>query len=44
MSVQCVQNKGTSSNPDVKVVDCASSDAEYKIVGKLDDTDRRHPV
>ncbi|MEU4295035.1 toxin-antitoxin system, toxin component [Kribbella sp. NPDC026596] len=35
---QCVQNKGTSSNPDVSVVDCGSSDAEYKIVGKLDDS------
>jgi hypothetical protein len=31
----CVQNKGTISSPNVKVVDCASSDAEYKVVGKL---------
>ncbi|WP_406055196.1 toxin-antitoxin system, toxin component [Kribbella sp. NBC_00889] len=32
----CVVNKGTSSDPNVKVVDCAGSEAEYKIVGKLD--------
>ena len=35
---QCIVNNGTSSSPDVKVVDCGSSDAEYRIVGKLDDT------
>ncbi len=35
---QCVQNKGTSSDPNVKVVDCGSADAEYKIVGKVDDS------
>ena len=34
----CVVNKGTSVNPDVKVVDCASSEAEYKIVDKIDDS------
>ena len=34
----CVVNKGTSGNPDVKVVDCTSSDAEYRIVGKLDNS------
>ena len=34
----CVVNNGTSSDPDVKVVDCASPDAEYKIVGKIDDS------
>jgi hypothetical protein len=34
-SGDCVQNKGTISAPNVKVVDCASSDAEYKVVGKL---------
>ncbi|MGW1340632.1 LppU/SCO3897 family protein [Kribbella sp. NPDC002412] len=34
----CVVNKGTSTTPDVEVVDCASSEAEYKVVGKLDDT------
>ncbi|GAA3094077.1 hypothetical protein GCM10010530_19070 [Kribbella aluminosa] len=35
----CVVNKGTSSNPNVKVVDCSSSDAEYKVIDKLDSTD-----
>jgi hypothetical protein len=35
---QCVVNKGTAGSPDVKTVDCGSSDAEYRIVGKLDDT------
>ncbi|MGW7684778.1 LppU/SCO3897 family protein [Kribbella sp. NPDC054772] len=34
----CVVNNGTSSDPDVKVVDCTSSDAEYKIVDKIDDS------
>jgi hypothetical protein len=34
----CVINNGTSSDPDVKVVDCTSSEAEYKIVGKIDDS------
>lgn len=34
----CVVNNGTSSSPDVKVVDCTSSEAEYKIVGKIDDS------
>jgi hypothetical protein len=34
----CVVNNGTSTNPDVKVVDCTSSEAEYKIVGKIDDS------
>jgi hypothetical protein len=34
----CVVNNGTSTNPNVSVVDCASSEAEYRIVGKLDDT------
>ncbi|MFI5695137.1 toxin-antitoxin system, toxin component [Kribbella sp. NPDC051586] len=34
----CVVNNGTSSDPDVKVVDCTSSEAEYKIVGKIDDS------
>jgi len=32
----CVQNKGTAGSPDVSVVDCGSSDAEYKIIGKID--------
>jgi hypothetical protein len=34
----CVVNKGSSTKPDVKVVDCASSDAEYKVVGRIDDS------
>ncbi len=34
----CVVNKGTAGKPNVKVVDCASSEAEYKIVGRLDDS------
>jgi hypothetical protein len=32
----CVYNKGTTAKPDVKVVDCTSSDADYKVVGKID--------
>ncbi|MFD7155189.1 hypothetical protein ACFV9C_11340 [Kribbella sp. NPDC059898] len=35
----CVVNKGTSSSPDVKVVDCSSSDAEYRVIDKLNSTD-----
>ena len=35
---QCVVNNGTSDDPDVKVVDCTSSEAAYKIIGKLDDS------
>ncbi|QNE17285.1 toxin-antitoxin system, toxin component [Kribbella qitaiheensis] len=34
----CIQNKGTISSPNVKVVDCGSGDAEYKVVGKLSDS------
>nr|WP_202891273.1 toxin-antitoxin system, toxin component [Kribbella shirazensis] len=34
----CVVNKGSSVNPDVEVVDCTSSEAEYKIVDKIDDS------
>jgi hypothetical protein len=34
----CVVNKGTASTPTVEVVDCGSSEAEYKVVGKLDNT------
>jgi hypothetical protein len=34
----CVVNKGTSTDPDVKVVDCTSSEAEYKIVDRIDDS------
>ena len=34
----CLVNNGTSTKPDMKKVDCGTSDAEYRIVGKLDDT------
>ncbi|MGW6199381.1 LppU/SCO3897 family protein [Kribbella sp. NPDC055110] len=34
----CVVNKGTTKDPDVKVVDCGSSEAEYRIVDKIDDS------
>lgn len=35
---RCVVNKGTDGNPKVEVVDCSSSDAEYRIVGRLDNS------
>jgi hypothetical protein len=35
---RCVMNKGTDGDPNVKVVDCTSSDAEYRIVGRIDDS------
>jgi hypothetical protein len=35
---QCVRNNGTSSAPKVEVVDCGSSDAQYRIVGRLKNT------
>ncbi|MGC4941714.1 LppU/SCO3897 family protein [Kribbella sp. DT2] len=31
----CVQNAGTTSDPDVKVVDCSSADAEFKVLGRV---------
>ncbi|MEV6288042.1 toxin-antitoxin system, toxin component [Kribbella sp. NPDC051770] len=31
----CVMNAGTSSDPDVKVVDCSSADAEFKVLGRV---------
>jgi hypothetical protein len=31
----CVKNAGTISKPDVKVVDCGSSEAEYKVLGRV---------
>jgi hypothetical protein len=34
----CVYNKGTADKPNVKVVDCSSSDADYKVIGRLDNT------
>lgn len=35
----CVVNKGTSTKPNVKVVDCSSSDAEYRVIDKINSTD-----
>ncbi|RLL67844.1 hypothetical protein [Streptomyces sp. Z26] len=32
----CVINRGTDMSPDVEVVDCSSSDAEYKVAVKHD--------
>jgi hypothetical protein len=32
----CVYNKGTAAKPNVKAVDCTSTDADYKVVGKID--------
>ncbi|MFF4861735.1 LppU/SCO3897 family protein [Streptomyces sp. NPDC002405] len=32
----CLHNKGTDSSPDLKEVDCSSSDAEFKVVQKFD--------
>ncbi len=34
----CVVNKGSAASPNVEVVDCSSSEAAYKVVGKLDGT------
>ncbi|MBT3151725.1 hypothetical protein HTV45_12650 [Streptomyces sp. CHD11] len=34
----CMHNKGTQVAPDLKGVDCSSSDAQYKVVEKFDDT------
>ncbi|GAA1565595.1 hypothetical protein GCM10009804_22860 [Kribbella hippodromi] len=34
----CVVNQGTTRNPDVKVVDCSSSEAAFRIVGRIDDS------
>jgi len=34
----CMHNKGTQSAPDLKTVDCSSSDAQYKVVEKFDNT------
>ncbi|GAA0586848.1 hypothetical protein GCM10009534_21350 [Kribbella sandramycini] len=35
---QCVQNKGTDADPEVKVLDCSKSDAEFRIIGKIPGT------
>ncbi|MFJ9540079.1 hypothetical protein ACIRPX_22800 [Streptomyces sp. NPDC101225] len=34
----CMHNSGTQSDPDLKTVDCSSSDAQYKVVEKFDNT------
>ncbi|MFI2618943.1 hypothetical protein [Streptomyces sp. NPDC018584] len=34
----CMQNEGTLSAPDLRDVDCSSSDAEFKVVEKFDNT------
>jgi len=34
----CMHNDGTDSNADLNEVDCSSSDAQYKVVKKFDDT------
>jgi hypothetical protein len=31
----CVHNSGSLSSPDVSVVDCGSSDADFRVVGRL---------
>jgi hypothetical protein len=34
----CMHNKGTMSQADLETVDCSSSDAQYSVIGKFDDT------
>ncbi|WP_406105382.1 hypothetical protein OG698_24210 [Streptomyces sp. NBC_01003] len=34
----CLHNNGTTSSPDLKDVDCSSSDSEYKVIEKFDGT------
>ncbi|MEU5887793.1 hypothetical protein ABZ835_13300 [Streptomyces sp. NPDC047461] len=34
----CMHNEGTQVSPDLKTVDCGSSDAQYKVVEKFEDT------
>lgn len=34
----CLHNKGTQSQPDLKNTDCSSSDAEFEVIEKFDDT------
>jgi uncharacterized protein HemX len=34
----CMHNEGTQTSPDLKTVDCSSSDAQYKVVEKFDDS------
>ncbi|WP_415947692.1 hypothetical protein [Streptomyces sp. KLOTTS4A1] len=34
----CMKNEGTQIRPDLKTVDCSSSDAEFEVVEKFDNT------
>ncbi|MFJ3667959.1 hypothetical protein ACIPSE_16055 [Streptomyces sp. NPDC090106] len=34
----CMHNEGTQTSPDLKTVDCSSSDSQYKVVEKFDNT------
>ncbi|MGW5734594.1 MULTISPECIES: LppU/SCO3897 family protein [Streptomyces] len=34
----CLHNKGTQSQPDLKNTDCSSSDAQFEVIEKFDDT------
>jgi hypothetical protein len=34
----CMHNSGTQADPKLKTVDCSSSDAQYKVVEKFDNT------
>ncbi|MEV5978793.1 hypothetical protein [Streptomyces sp. NPDC052114] len=34
----CMHNKGTEFRPDLEEVDCSSSDSQYKVVEKFDNT------
>ncbi|MDN3023721.1 hypothetical protein [Streptomyces sp. S.PB5] len=34
----CMHNQGTQINPDLKTVDCSSSDSQYQVVEKFDNT------
>ncbi|MEV2252311.1 hypothetical protein AB0I94_17285 [Streptomyces sp. NPDC050147] len=34
----CLHNKGTQSQPDLKNTDCSSSDAEFEVIEKFDNT------
>ncbi|WP_053670135.1 LppU/SCO3897 family protein [Streptomyces sp. NRRL B-1140] len=34
----CMHNKGSQSQPDLSTVDCSSSDAQYEVIEKFDNT------
>ncbi|MBC9726451.1 hypothetical protein [Streptomyces sp. TRM68367] len=34
----CMHNEGTQTSPDLKSVDCTSSDAQFEVVAKFDNT------